>query len=97
MGIDVEPFVADGYVRIPGAVQRRLALKIGKQAALLVGASSGTPWRLGAASVGQPSDLRSNALTGAGRWHLAANWGPLVGIASHSLGLIQSPFATALG
>jgi hypothetical protein len=85
MGIDVESFMEDGYVRIPGAVPQRLARQIGEQAALLVGASSGASWRLGVVSVYDLPVLVDavtpavraafDALIGTGRWHVAATWG----------------------
>jgi hypothetical protein len=85
MGIDVESFIRDGYVRIPGAVPQTLARAIGEQAALLVGDGAGASWRLGLASVYDVPVLvealtpvvraASDALIGTGRWHLAAIWG----------------------
>jgi hypothetical protein len=85
VGIDVESFMENGYVRVPGAVPQPLARQIGEQAAHLVGASSGAPWRLGLASVYDLPVLVDaitpavraafDALIGAERWHVSATWG----------------------
>jgi hypothetical protein len=83
--IDTGSFVADGYVRIEGAVPRALAVEIRERAAQLVADDSGVPWQLGMASVYDLPVLIDavtpavraafDALAGAGRWHLAAVWG----------------------
>jgi len=85
MKFDIESFVADGFVRVPGAVPRPVAARIGEQAAHLIDDGSSGPWCLGQASVYDMPILVEaltpvvratfDALAGVGRWHLAANWG----------------------
>jgi hypothetical protein len=85
MKIDVDSFIADGFVRVPGAVPRRVADKIRERAALLVADGPDVSWRLGMTSVydlpilidAVTPKVRAafDALLGFGRWHVDGTWG----------------------
>ena len=86
MGTNIDSFLEDGFVRLPGAVPSALAEEIRAQAALLVTTGGATEsWRLGQASVyDMPLLIEAvtpavraafDTLAGQGRWHVAANWG----------------------
>ena len=85
MGVDIDAFLENGFVCLPGAVPSALAKEIREQAALLLTGGPTEPWRLGQASVyDMPLLIEAvtpavraafDALAGQGRWHLAAIWG----------------------
>lgn len=85
MVVDVDSFIADGFVRVPGAVSSVLAREIRRQASLLMDEEPSEAWRLGQSSVYDLPVLNEaltpavreafDVLMGNRRWHLAANWG----------------------
>ena len=83
--LDIESFITDGYVTVPGAVDEDVAGRIREAAANLVPVSGTSPWQLGRSSVyDMPVLIQAitksvrqafDALAGAGKWHVTANWG----------------------